>query len=132
MKTIMELETKWFWKMNYCKKHGITPAQNEVWDYVEKMWEDYQSPNYITNKNMKNKTSPTKPKNYNKKTWVETQAEYKQKEFDEKAKELIWQLTEGGGSKSLYVLESLRSLEWSYLACAAYRMAEKGEKHQKI
>ena len=37
MKTITELETKRFWKMNFCKKHGLAPAQNEVWDYVERL-----------------------------------------------------------------------------------------------
>lgn len=29
---------KWFWKMDYCKKHGLAPAQNAVWDYVETKW----------------------------------------------------------------------------------------------
>lgn len=33
---------KWFWKMHYCKQHGLAPAQNEVWDYVEKKWQEAQ------------------------------------------------------------------------------------------
>lgn len=33
---------KWFWKMSYCKKHGLAPAQNEVWDYVETKWQEAQ------------------------------------------------------------------------------------------
>lgn len=67
-------------------------------------------------------------KTENVKSFVQAQADYKQREFNEKAKELIWQLTEGGGSKNIHVLDSLRSLEWAYLTCAAYKMVAKDEK----
>lgn len=36
---------KWFWKMDYCKKHGLAPAQNWMWDIAETKWQEAQSPN---------------------------------------------------------------------------------------
>lgn len=58
-----------------------------------------------------------------KQSFIEIQRDYKQREFDSKAKELIWQLTEGGGSKNIHVLATIRELEFAYLSCAAYTMA---------
>ena len=29
---------KWFWKMDYCKKHGIPPAQKWAWGEAEKAY----------------------------------------------------------------------------------------------
>ena len=31
---------KWHWKMQYCKKHGIPPAQSWAWDEAEKAWQE--------------------------------------------------------------------------------------------
>ena len=56
-------------------------------------------------------------------SWCEIQRDYKQREFDTKAKELIWQLTEGGGSRNIHVLTTIRELEFAYLSCAAYGLA---------
>jgi hypothetical protein len=71
---------------------------------------------------MSQKTKPnteTKPS----KSWAEVQADYRQEAFDRSAKELVWILTEGGGSKNVLLLETLRQMEWAYLACAACRLA---------
>jgi hypothetical protein len=29
---------KWFWKMGYCKKYGLPPAQKWAWDKAELAW----------------------------------------------------------------------------------------------
>jgi len=74
----------------------------------------------------------SKTKNQSKLSWVQVQAEYKQKEFDEKAKELVWQLTDGGGFRNAHVFDTIRSLEWAYLALAAYRMAACDENYGRM
>ena len=58
-----------------------------------------------------------------KESWLEKQATHYQNQFDATAKELVWQLTEGGGSKNVHVLDTLRNLQWNYLVCASYRLA---------
>ena len=32
------MEAKWFWKMDYCKKRRIPPAQTWAWDEAEKAY----------------------------------------------------------------------------------------------
>jgi len=32
----MTVEDKWRWKMDYCKKQGIPPAQTWAWEQAEK------------------------------------------------------------------------------------------------
>ena len=32
----MAVEDKWRWKMDYCKKQGIPPAQTWAWEQAEK------------------------------------------------------------------------------------------------
>jgi hypothetical protein len=32
----MTVEAKWCWKMDYCKKQGIPPAQTWAWEQAEK------------------------------------------------------------------------------------------------
>ena len=29
------MNNKWLWKMNYCKKLGISPARKEAWEQAE-------------------------------------------------------------------------------------------------
>lgn len=31
-------EIKWFWRMDYCKKHFLSPAKNCVWKRAENAW----------------------------------------------------------------------------------------------
>lgn len=64
-------------------------------------------------------------------SWLKIQANIKQREFDGKAKELVWQLTEGGGSKNIHVLDTIRSLEWAYLAMSSLKMAVEYAKAQQ-
>jgi hypothetical protein len=35
-----EYSGPWFWKTDYCKKHGLPPALKYAWDLAEKAWED--------------------------------------------------------------------------------------------
>ena len=65
------------------------------------------------------------------KTWVQTQSEISQADFDAKAKELIWQLTEGGGSRNIHILDTIRQLEFSYIKTAAYGLAVRDEEWSK-
>lgn len=30
--------SKWFWKMDFCKKRRFAPAQKEMWDIAEIEW----------------------------------------------------------------------------------------------
>lgn len=32
-------EKKWFWMMDYCKQHGLPPAQNYGWETAKKAWQ---------------------------------------------------------------------------------------------
>jgi len=32
-------EKRWFWIMDYCKKHGLPPAQSYGWETAKKAWE---------------------------------------------------------------------------------------------
>lgn len=70
------------------------------------------------------KNKPTETK---RETWVEVQVRHSQTSFDETAKDLIWQLTTGGGSKNMHILDSIRNLEFAYLKCAAYTMAARDQ-----
>jgi hypothetical protein len=38
LKQLIE-EEKWAWKMNWCKKMGLAPAQKHAWDKAEDAWE---------------------------------------------------------------------------------------------
>jgi hypothetical protein len=32
------IKDKWLWKMAYCKKKGLPPAQSWAWDKAEEAW----------------------------------------------------------------------------------------------
>ncbi len=34
-----QIENKWFWMMDYCKKSEISPAQDWAWFRAEVAWE---------------------------------------------------------------------------------------------
>ncbi len=70
----------------------------------------------------------TNKKSVVKKTWVAEQLDRSEKEFETKSKELIWQLTEGGGIKNIHIFDTIRSLEFIYLKCGAYGLAARDEK----
>jgi hypothetical protein len=61
-------------------------------------------------------------------SWVEAQAKHQEEAFNKLSKDLIWQLTIGGGISNVHILDTLRQLEWLYLTCAAYRAAAKDAK----
>ena len=41
-KEITEHEKKWFWKMEYCRKHRLPPAQSWAWWEAEQAWKEYK------------------------------------------------------------------------------------------
>ena len=34
---------KWFWKMDYCKRKAIPPAQTWAWEKAEKAYNEHKS-----------------------------------------------------------------------------------------
>lgn len=36
-----DYENEWFWKMDYCKKNGLPPAQEWAWNIADKEWKKY-------------------------------------------------------------------------------------------
>ncbi len=34
-------DDKWSWMMDYCKSHGLPPAQDWAWDKAEKAWRNH-------------------------------------------------------------------------------------------
>jgi len=36
------MKEKWIWKMDYCKKNYIPPAQKWAWDEAEKAYNNYK------------------------------------------------------------------------------------------
>ena len=34
------LNNKWSWKMDWCKKKNLTPANMKIWKVADKAWED--------------------------------------------------------------------------------------------
>lgn len=39
----VELVAKWLWKMDYCKKQGLAPANQSCWELAEQKWVEAQS-----------------------------------------------------------------------------------------
>jgi len=65
------------------------------------------------------------------KSWLETCLDRSQKEFDDKAQELVWQINVGGSSKNIHILDTIRSLHWHYLQLAAYTLGVRQEQSEK-
>lgn len=37
----MDIVSKWNWKMDWCKKHGLNPAFSEVWNLAENAYKKF-------------------------------------------------------------------------------------------
>lgn len=43
---------KWFWKMDFCKTQGISPAQTWAWDLAEKQYQAMINPTELEGMSM--------------------------------------------------------------------------------
>lgn len=43
-------EEKWFWMMDWCKKHYLPPANTEIWKQAEEAWKEFnKEPSVVIN-----------------------------------------------------------------------------------